>query len=210
MTPTDAPEVKKEPTIAEKLTNAVEAAAKSWPPFGSGGLNLVDVLWLAQKIREGLAVALPPAPPPQAAGVKAVECVETSLLRDPRNRALRNTFVNEVARRIVALHAALNGVLPFPNDQGLVVSLYAWHGCLHMASLLRCVDAAGVLYTAEMRRRGYAVLHDDWEREAAAGNPWVRYGVSLARRLEQGRKKENFDYEVHENWVSRPSPYWDE
>jgi hypothetical protein len=47
MTPTDSLEVKKEPTIAEKLTNAVHAAAKSWPPCGFGGSNLVDVLWRA-------------------------------------------------------------------------------------------------------------------------------------------------------------------
>jgi hypothetical protein len=37
----------------------------------------------------------------------------------------------------------------------------------------------------------------------------MRYGVSLTRLMEQGRKKENFDLEVHENWIPADSPYWE-
>jgi hypothetical protein len=42
------------------------------------------------------------------------------------------------------------------------------------------------------------------------GNPWVRYGVSLARLMEKGRKGDDFDYVVHENWIPKDSPYWDD
>ena len=170
------------------------------------------VYWLAEKIREVLGVALPTELPAKDAGVLAFECVETNLLRDPHNRVLRNTPVADVAQRIVNLAGALKGMLRFSDDQDLVVSLYAWHGCIHMGKLLRCVyniPGGQALYTPPMRREGYARIREEWTRDEAQGNPWVRYGVSLARPMEQGRKKQNFDFEVHENWVPKDSPYWE-
>ncbi len=94
-----------------------------------------------------------------------------------------------------------------------MVSLYAWHGCIHMGKVLRCTyntPEGQALYTPPMRREGYEHVKADWMREEARGNPWIRYGVSLTRLMEQGRKKENFDFEVHENWIPDESPYWEE
>lgn len=193
-----------------KLRKAVEMAAKSWPPFGGGDSNLVDVYWLAEQIREVLGVVLPTELPPKNAGVQAFEWVEANLLRDPKNRVLRNIPVSDVAQRIVNLAAALKGMLPFSEDQNLLVSLYAWHGCIHMGKLLRRVyNVLGgqALYTPEMRRDGYARIRGEWTRDEAKGNKWVRYGVSLARPMEQSRKKQ--DFEVHEDWIPRDSPYWE-
>jgi hypothetical protein len=195
-----------------KLEETVEAAARTWPPAG-GDTNLVDVHWLAQKIREGLGVGLPTALPPKAAGVAAFESVETNLLRDSGNRILRQTPLVDVVRRIESLPAALKGVLPFTDEQNLVVSLYAWHGCIYMGKVLRCtyiVPGGQALYSPPMRREGYELVKADWTREEAQGNPWVRYGVSLTRLMEQGRKKENFEFEVHENWIPDDSPYWEQ
>lgn len=195
-----------------KLCKAVETAAMSWPSFRDGDSNLVDVYCLAEKIREVLGVALPSELPPKNAGVLAFECVETSLLRDPQSRVLRNTPVAEIAQRIVNLAGTLKGMLPFSDDQNLVVSLYAWHGCIRMAKLLRCVyniPGGQALYTPQMRRDEYAHIRKEWTKDDAQGNPWVRYGVSLARPMEQGRKKQDFDFAVHENWIPKDSPYWE-
>src|SRR5438105_3131389 len=131
MTPNDAAGEKKEPTTGEKLTEAVHEAVRAWPAFGYGDPNLVDIYWLAKKIREGLGVTLPMDLPPKSAGVAAFECVETNLLQRLSGRGLaRETPAHEVAQLIVGLHGALKGMLPFPADQNLVVSLYAWHGCI--------------------------------------------------------------------------------
>jgi hypothetical protein len=27
--------------------------------------------------------------------------------------------------------------------------------------------------------------------------------------MERGRKKQEFDFEVHENWIPKASPYWE-
>jgi hypothetical protein len=113
--------------------------------------------------------ARPPLPtdlPPKAAGVNAFGCVEAILLRGRSGGGLaRHTPVPEVAQRIVDLHAALANMLPFSPDQNLVVSLYAWHGCMHMAKLLRCfANAPGgraMPYGAQMRKDGYAHIRGE-------------------------------------------------
>ena len=195
-----------------KLRQAVEMAAQSWPPFHDGDSNSVDVYWLAQKIRETLGVVLPTDLPPKNEGVLAFECVEANLLWDPQDRVLRKIYVADVRQRIVNLAGALKGMLPFSGDQNPMGSLYAWHGCIHMGKLLRCVHnipGGQALYTPQMRRDGYAHIRGDWERDEAQGNPWVRYGVSLTRPMEQRRKKQDFDFEVHENWIPKDSPYWE-
>ncbi|MGO9466143.1 MAG: hypothetical protein ACLQIB_02700 [Isosphaeraceae bacterium] len=194
-----------------RLEKAVDAAARNWPA-ASGDTNLVDIHWLARTIREELGVALPTEFPSNKIGVQAFECVETNLLRDVGNKVLRDTPRAELVRRIEGLPAALKGILPFTDEQNLVVSLYAWHGCIHMAKVLRCtrvIPGGQALYTPQMRRDGYEHIKADWTQEESQGNPWVRFGVSLTRRMEQGRKKENFDFEVHENWVPDDSPYWE-
>ena len=199
-------------TDVNKLRQVVAMAAKSWPPFNAGDSNLVDVYWLAQKISEVLGVVLPTELPPKNEGVLVFERVEANLLYDSENRVLRNISVADIGQRIVNLAAALNGMLLFWDDQNLVVSLYAWHGCVHMGKLLRCVyniPEGQALYTPQMRRDGYAHIQRDWERDEAQGNPWVRYGVSLTRLMERGRKKQEFDFEVHENWIPKDSPYWE-
>jgi len=197
----------------DRLQRAVEFAGTNWPASAGGDTNLVDVYWIAHTIRRMLGMTLPVRLPSKAAGVRAFECVEENLLRDvPRNRVLRDTPMADLAARNAHLADALTGTLPFSKHQNLAVSLYAWHGCIHMGKLLRCtyrVPGGEALYSPGMRRDGYAHIKELWEQEEAQGNPWVRFGVSLARPMEQCRKKENFEYEVHESWIPKGSPYWE-
>lgn len=144
---------------------------------------------------------------------KALEQVETNLLRDPQNRVLRYVPVAQVVQRVVNLADILKETLPFSADENLVVSMYTWHGCMYMAKLLRRVHnvpgGGQDSYTLKMRQEGYAHIQQQWVQSEEEGNVWVRYGVSLARPMEQGRKKQNFDLEVHENWIPKDSPYWE-
>ncbi|MBJ6727188.1 hypothetical protein [Geomesophilobacter sediminis] len=196
----------------DKICEAVTAAADNWPFFGDGDSNLVDIYWLAEKLRETLGAALPTDLPPKDCGVQAFETVETILLRDPQDRVLRVIPVDEIVQRLVNLMGALKKELPFSGEDNLLVSLYLWHGCIRMAKLLRCaynIRGGQALYTPQMRSDEYALILNEWTQDEAQGNSWVRYGVSLARRMEQARKKQDFDFEVHENWIPKDSPYWE-
>ena len=76
-----------------------------------------------------------------------------------------------------------------------------------MAKLLRrtyVVPGGEAPYTLEMRLQGHNWLQECWRREEPNGNPWIRYGVSLARLLEKER-----DNPIIEDWVPKDSCYWD-
>jgi hypothetical protein len=59
-------------------------------------------------------------------------------------------------------------------------------------------------YSAELRISGYGSIRKCWKEEVRKGNPWVRFGVSVARALEVSRGKD-----VVDDWVPRDSPYWE-
>jgi hypothetical protein len=129
---------------------------------------------------------------------------------------IRNLPPGVLAERAVALLGAIAaaGLELVEPVQTYVCALYAWHGCINMAKLLRPTfndpTAPGGQggYTAEMRTEGYTVLQDCWVQESARGNPWVVFGVSLARQLEKNRKGGKFAQMVIEDWVAPDSPYW--
>jgi hypothetical protein len=82
----------------------------------------------------------------------------------------------------------LQKLLSIGIQESYVVSLYTWHGCINMSKLLRetYVTRNGEApYTIEMRLKGYNQLQRWWSNEDNEGNPWIRYGVSLARLLEK-------------------------
>ena len=197
----------------KEIREAAQLATERWSPAGSGGdTNLVDVEWIGTNIRRSQAVDLPSALPSKAIGVEAFECLEQNVLADTQRRVLRHIPVSDVVNRLVKVTEPLRAILPFSDIQNLVVTVYAWHGCIQMGKLLRCTYVApqGLqLYSLQMRRGGYAHLEQEWTRHQTEGNPWVRYGVSLARLMEQGRKGTEFDFEVHENWIKKDSPYWE-
>lgn len=196
-----------------KIREAVELATKRWSPVAVGGdTNLVDVEWIGTNIRTTMLVELPIALPRKSVGVDAFECLERTVLADAQRRVLRDIPAADVVDRVINVIEPLRTILPFSDVQNLVVTLYTWHGCMHMGKLLRCtyvVPGGEALYSPQMRRDHYAHLQQEWTRYQVQGNPWIRYGVSVARLMEQRRKGADFDFEVHENWISRDSPYWE-
>lgn len=193
-------------TEKSSLQAAIERAAQSWPQLYTGDPNTVDVYWHAGKVVNLLGLQLPTELPQKEIGIALVECVENnfisrSLIRQcsPQNLAERGLELVEVIRdqRLLSMGA----------QESYVVALYTWHGCINMAKLLRrtyVTPDGEAPYTPEMRLHGYNQLQRDWRNEDARDNPWVRYGVSLARLLE--RKRGN---PVVENWLPSDSPYWD-
>jgi hypothetical protein len=172
--------------------------------------NLYDVFWIAKNLRAGIDTALPTEPIAKVDGVSVVECVEKHFIQKlSRQMLVRLTPAGEVGDHLIALAQELRSLLPFSDKENLIVSLYAWHGCIHMAKTLRAADVRSTQYTLPMRYDGHEHIKGEWTREEAMRNPWVRYGVSLARHFEMGRKKENFASMIHEDWVPQDSPYWE-
>lgn len=199
------------------LQQGVKAAAQWWPQIGpvdpntSVDPNLGDIYWHARRLQDLLHVDLPLVLPPKVAGVAAVELVERHLVD---GSLLRRRSADAAAARAGTLVGALeqDELLSGAPLQRYVSALYAWHGCINMAKVLRrtyVTPAGEVEYTLEQRRQGYARLSAHWSLEESRENPWVRYGVSLARLLEKNRKPDDFAQRVVEDWVPPDSPYWD-
>ena len=58
-------------------------------------------------------------------------------------------------------------------------------------------------YTLELRKRGHEAIEACARAEQERGNPWVRFGISIARRFEQARGNTPVD-----GWVPAESAYW--
>lgn len=185
---------------------AATRAAAAWPA-AAGDTNLVDVYLHAARIAEMLGVRPPMDLPPKDVGVRLVELVDAELIK---GRLMRTLSPKEVAARAEALVARIraDGLLPHSIAVNYAITLFTWHGCIHMAKTLRPTyrtPTGEAPYSLEIRQHGYAAI-DHWWREAeAGGNPFVRYGLTLARALEQGRANRIID-----DWVPRESPYWEE
>jgi hypothetical protein len=125
-------------------------------------------------------------------------------------RLIRTLSPQEVAARVEALIARIqaDGLLPHPIAVNYAIVLFTWHGCIHMAKNLRPTyqTATGEApYSLKIRRHGYQIIERSWREAEAEGNPFVRYGVTLARPLEVARGNRIID-----DWVPRESPYREE
>ncbi len=182
----------------------VTAAVAQWPRVSSAGdTNTIDLWWIARRIEQQIGGTLPVDVPAKALGVLLIdECVErrfiNGLVREPPTAQL----VAQAWDLTVCAHAQMFGHYRPPVT--VAVLLHAWHGCIGMAKSLRVETSDHELYTPEIRRESYAGLRNEWEEELARGNVWVRWGVTLARRLEQRRGSP-----VIEDWVPTDSPYWE-
>lgn len=188
------------------LRAAIESAAQSWPRMcGPSDPNTIDVYWHAGEVVKLLALKLPIETPQKKIGVALVECVEKRFIS---GSLIRQCSPHGLAERAVELIKAIRDrrLLSIEVQESYAVALYTWHGCINMAKLLRrtyVVPGGEAPYTLEMRLQGHNWLQECWRREEAKGNPWVRYGVSLARLLEKERGNP-----IVENWVPRDSSYW--
>lgn len=194
-------------TEENSLQAAIEMAAQFWPQlYSSGDPNTGDVYWHAGKVAKLLELQVPTEPPQKEIGVALVECVETNFIS---GSLIRQCSPQSLAERGLKLVKVIRNqrLLSIGAQESYAVALYTWHGCINMAKLLRrtyVIPDGEAPYTPEMRLYGYNQLQRAWRNEDARDNPWVRYGVSLARLLEKKRGNP-----LIENWVPSDSPYWD-
>lgn len=196
----------------DNLERAVSEAAKTWDKLdGPGDPNTIDLYCHAWRVEELLRVEVPKLLPPKENGVALIELVEQHFVSDALIRTLAPHVIAERAGVLVNAIAGA-ALLDHAPAQNYVSALYAWHGCINMAKLLRStyvIPSGEVDYTRDQRIKGYAWLEECWTKEILRGNAWVRYGVSLARLLEKNRKGGKFKEAVVEDWVPQVSPYWD-
>lgn len=188
------------------LKQAVAESAQRWPQLaGPGDPNTTDVYWLARELHDRLRIKLPTELPEKETGVEIVESVEHDLICGSLIRQCQPQVLSERSRRVVETIDEQN-LLAFRPVENFVAALYTWHGCINMAKCLRktyVVRGGEAPYSNHIRQQGYDYLARCWRVEDARGNPWVRYGVSVARLLEH--KRGNV---VVDNWVPKESPYW--
>lgn len=173
---------------------------------GPGDPNTIDLYWQAAKVLASLGVSIPHGVPPKAVGVGIVECVESKFVKGSLIRNLRPSVLSD---RGLLLTRTLNAgpLWAFLPEQAFVVALFAWHGCINMAKTTRKTYVTGdgeAEYSSELRISGYNSIRKCWLEEVKKGNPWVRYGVSVARGLTKSRGNEMVD-----DWIPRISPYWE-
>ena len=194
-------------TEKSSLQTAIKMATQSWTQLHeSGDPNTVDVYWHIGKVVELLGLRLPTELPLKETGAVLVECVENNFIK---GSLIRQCSPQSLAERGLTLVEVIQNqrLLSIGVQETYVVALYTWHGCINMAKLLRktyIIPDGEELYIIEMRLQGYNQLQVYLRNEDARGNPWVRYGISLAKLLEKKRGNS-----VVENWVPRDSPYWD-
>ena len=193
------------------LERAVIEAGRWSALNGHGDPNTIDLYRHARRVEYILRIGVPHGIPGKDAGVALVELVERHFVGAKLIRTLGPTEISERAAALVDAIACATLLADSPG-QRYIAALYAWHGCINMAKLLRptSVTPDGEAdITMDQRTRDYVWLSTCWSEEIARGNPWVRYGVSLARPFEKNRKGDSFKGAVLEDWVPRDSPYWD-
>ncbi|MBI2292344.1 MAG: hypothetical protein HYU73_18915 [Betaproteobacteria bacterium] len=195
------------------LQRAVTEVALTWDVLsGPGDPNTIDLYRHARRVEEFLRLQIPRELPDRGSGVALVELVERHFLQ---SQLIRIVLPAEIGARACALVDAIAeaGLLRYClPEQRYIVTLYGWHGCINMAKILRrtyVTPSGEENYTMDQRTGDYSWLANCWSEEIVRGNPWVRYGVSLARLFETNRKGDVFKASVFEDWVPRDSPYWD-
>ena len=193
------------PDNLKTFREAAARAAAAWPAVG-GDTNLLDVYIHATRIVQMHGVHLPAALPSKDGGVRLVELVDAELIK---GRLIRTLSPQEVSARAEALIARIqaDGLLSHSIAVNYAIALFTWHGCIHMAKNLRPTyrtPTGEAPYSLEIRQHGYQIIERSWRQAVAEGNPFVRYGVTLARPLEVARGNRIID-----DWVPRESPYWE-
>ena len=184
----------------------LRAASGPWLPIPPGVIgvdpNTADVYTLAIAL-EDFGVRYPPNLPDKSVGLAIVNAVEWFI----DAKLIRVVPANLLAERMRGLGTRLSRTADLgdvPTLARLALAFCTWHGCINMAKSLRAATATGMVYTDDVRTREYEDLKTTWTDEARRGNPWVRYGVSLARSLELSRGNVPND-----DNVPKDSPYWE-
>ena len=194
------------------VERAIRASLGNWRPVDRGeDPNTVDVLHHNRLVEDALKLSIPTTLPGKPSGVSLVEQVDHIFIAGKCVRDLpADDLIGGVRHLLEVQHQS--AMISFGPPASYIAVLYTWHGCILMAKLLRpnAVGADRRLIDISMasRQSGYVGLQKIWEDEQSRGNPWVHFGVALARRFEQQRKESDFRRMVIEDWVPRDSPYW--
>lgn len=200
----------------ELVKQVIVELAQWWPPVSpsTGDSNTIDVYLVACRVHERLRrlrIDLPTELPDKKTGIRLVDLVETYFVIGKEEKLIipiRLCLPQRLIERSQDLEEAIQreSLLANSPTQNLVIAFYMWHGYICMAKYTRMtyvVNVGEAPYTIEKRLQGYNELKACFNCELARGNPWVRYGVSLARLLVH--KRGNI---VIEDWVPEDSPYW--
>jgi hypothetical protein len=199
---------------ALEVLDVLRKAASSWPDLtnyadpktGEVEANLVDVLHYASELKREANIQFPLTLPDPESGRKIVELVDGKFVSGPAGVRLQPVQI--IARRANQLLTEIEkeSLLAFDGLAALVASLFMWHGCISMAKSVRrtYVTLSGEKpYSLEQRQQSYEITKIDWQTAENSGNPWIRHGVSVARRFETARANS-----VVEDWIPKDSPYW--
>jgi hypothetical protein len=189
-----------------ELRNAVISASAVWKRDVGGDINLVDVMFQAVRVGRAAGEAIPAELPERLVGVRLVEIVDRELIKGDLIRTLSS---EELAGRAEATVRAIEAEGILAGHSAIVkyvVALFTWHGCIHMAKATRRAyrTAKGEEdYNLDLRWHAYDIIRQWWAETETLGNPWVKFGVGVARLVEQGRGNQPV-----EDWVPADSPYW--
>ena len=190
-----------------ELHEAIARVSREWKSIG-GDTNLVDVVFQAHRLTKALGITLPTDRAAREVGVRLVEIVDRELIKGDLIRTLSSDELKARADAVVRAIDSESLLTGYEPAVKYVVALYTWHGCIHMAKATRRTHRTPTgedAYTPELRQHGYALIQQWWRECDSVGNPWVKFGVTVARLLELGRGNQPVD-----DWVPRDSPYWQE
>lgn len=175
---------------------------------GGGDLNLEDIIFIAQSLYlRHLTKDFLGNLPDKETGLAIVESVEDIFIKGVLVRNLgKEEFLNRAGELIKRLQT--KSLLNIGAADALALAFFTWHGCINMAKASRAKDVLGNPYTPEMRNEIYNRLKQEWEDWEKKGNSWVKYGVSLAKLLEEKRRKQDPQKQIIDDWVPAGSPYW--
>lgn len=191
------------------LKKLIEELASSWPQSMRWGddPNTHDIWYHASKIVDTLRLKLPTTLPDVKIGILLVDCVG----KDFSYGLIREVPPKELAGRGISLLRNLENqhLLPYKPIENYVISLYIYHGYFCISKMTRVfynTPSGKIDYTDEVRIKLYANLQKLWEtEEVGRGNPWVRYGVTIAKPFDEKNRKNE---DIINNWIPRDSPYW--
>lgn len=180
-------------------------------PETQGDFNLLDLRLLAEEICDLWVVVTPPLALDVEGSILLVECVEYSMV--PEN-IIRFQAMESLTNRMKALSDNIKdqSLLPYSDEENLVVALLVWYGCISMAKLIseeyrlwgnnpyKLEEVNPPLFK---RQELYNILLESFDCSGFQQGKWVRYGMSLAKFLKESRGEKIIDY-----WVPKESDYW--
>jgi hypothetical protein len=190
----------------DRLFGAISSAT-NWPSLTRQvDPNINDIFWHAKTVQSRLDLTMPDSLPSKSEGMALVESVERNFFRKFRFlRDLNGSQLVILARELLANIRNEALVNYFPSAT-YCAALFSWHGCIGMAKTTRPVymTQRGVApFTLQQRLDGYSYMEKCWTSELSIGNPWTKYGVTLARSFSLNRGDSMID-----DWVDLGSPYW--